>query len=276
VRVGIDLAQQRMPWEELAARARFADDAGFDGIWLFDHFQPMYGSGPGECFEAWTSLAALAGVTDRVRLGVLVTGNTYRHPSLLASQVVTIDHASSGRVDFSLGAAWFDKEHRELGFEFPSTGERIDRLDEALQVVKLLFTTDGASFDGAHYQLHDATLHPRPVQQPHPPIWIGASGERLMLPLTARHADVWHCYGGVADLTRKRRLLDGHAEAAGRDPAAIASATNLSISEPLDDVRRAVHEWREAGWDYLVASWPGEGRAKVEEFVEQVMPELTG
>lgn len=274
MRVGVDLAQQRMPWTELAARARFADEAGFDGIWLFDHFQPMYGSGPGECFEAWTSLAALAGVTARVRLGVLITGNTYRPPPLLASEVITIDHASGGRVDFSLGAAWFEKEHRELGIEFPPTGERIARLDEALQVLKLLFTTDGASLDGRHYQLRDATLHPRPVQQPYPPIWIGASGEKLMLPLAARHADVWHCYGGVADLTRKRRLLDEHAERAGRDPSTIASATNLSISEPIDEVHRAANEWQEAGWDYLIASWPGEGQAKVDEFVTQVMPEL--
>jgi F420-dependent oxidoreductase-like protein len=275
VRVGLDLAQQRMPWEELVARARLADEAGFDGIWGFDHFQPMYGSGPGECFEGWTTLAALGGVTNRVRLGLLVSGNTYRHPSLLASEVITIDHASGGRVECSLGAAWFDKEHRELGYEFPPTGERITRLDEALQMLRLLFTTDNASFDGRHYQLRDATLRPRPVQQPHPPIWIGADGERRMIPLAARHADVWHCFGGVTDLTRKRRILDEHAQAAGRDPAAIASATNLSISEPLDEVRRNVDAWRDAGWDYLIVSWPSEGRTRLQEFVDQVMPELT-
>ena len=276
MRVGLDLAQQRMPWEELVVRARLADETGFDGIWGFDHFQPMYGSGPGECFEGWTTLAALAGVTTRVRLGLLVTGNTYRHPSLLASEVITVDHASSGRVECSLGAAWFDKEHRELGFDFPSTGERVTRLDEALQVLRLLFTTDRASFDGRYYQLREATLFPRPVQQPHPPIWIGASGERRMLPLAARHADVWHSFGGVADLTRKRRLLDEHARAAGRDPDAIASASNISISEPWDDVRRTADAWRQAGWDYLIVGWPSEGTARLEEFAERVMPELTG
>ena len=274
MRIGIDIAQQRMPWEELVARAQFADSLGFDGLWGFDHFQPMYGEGPGECFEAWTTMAALAGVTERIRLGVLVTGNTYRHPSILASEIITVDHASGGRVECSLGAAWFDKEHRELGLEFPPTGERIERLDEALQVLKLLFTTDNATLDGRHYQLQGATLHPRPVQQPYPPIWIGASGEGRMIPLAARHADVWHCYGGVRDLTRKRALLDEHAAKAGREPSSIANATNLSISEPVDEVRQRAQRWQEAGWDYLIVSWPGEGRAKVEEFVEQVMPDL--
>jgi len=276
VRVGLDLAQQRMVWDELVARARFADDAGFDGIWGFDHFQPMYGAGPGECFEGWTTLAALAGVTSTVRLGLLVTGNTYRHPSLLASQVITVDHASGGRVECSLGAAWFDKEHHELGFEFPPTGERVARLDEALHVLRLLFTTSGASFDGHYYRLQDATLAPPPVQQPHPPIWVGASGERKMLPLAAQHADVWHSFGDLDTLKRKRRVLDEHAAAAGRDPRDIASATNLSISEPWDEVRRAADAWRDAGWEYLIVGWPSEGRERLETFVEEVMPGMGG
>src|SRR5574341_1878964 len=261
-----------MPWEELVARARLVDEAGFDGLWGFDHFQPMYGSGPGECFEGWTTLAALAGLTTNVRLGLLVTGNTYRHPSVLASEVITVDHASGGRVECSLGAAWYDKEHHELGLEFPPTGERVSRLDEALQVLRLLFTTDNASFDGRYYRLRGATLFPRPVQRPHPPIWIGASAERRMLPLAARYADVWHCFGDVATLTRKRALLDEHARAAGREPAAIASATNLSISEPWDEVRRTADEWRAAGWNYLIVGWPSEGQARLEEFVDRVMP----
>jgi alkanesulfonate monooxygenase SsuD/methylene tetrahydromethanopterin reductase-like flavin-dependent oxidoreductase (luciferase family) len=214
-------------------------------------------------------------MTSRIRLGLLVSGMTYRHPSVFAAQAMTIDHASHGRLELSLGAAWFDKEHRELGLEFPPTGERIDRLDEALQVVRLLFTTDNASFEGRYYQLHDATLNPRPVQQPHPPIWIGASGERKMLPLAARHADVWHCYGGVEDLSRKARLLDEHAEAAGRDPSEIVRATSLSLSEPLDEVRRTAEAWRDAGFGYLVAGWPTEGAGRVEEFAQLVLPALT-
>ncbi len=119
MRFGLDVAQQRMPWDEVVSRVQFAEDLGFDGAWGFDHFQPMYGEGPGETFDGMTTLAALAGVTSRIRLGLLVAGVTYRHPSVFAAQAMTIDHASHGRLDLSVGAAWFDKEHTELGIPFP-------------------------------------------------------------------------------------------------------------------------------------------------------------
>src|ERR1700709_930543 len=134
MRFGLDLAQQRMPWDELVSRVRFAEDLGFDGAWGFDHFQPMYGDGPGETFEGMATLAALAGVTSRIRLGLLVTGVTYRHPSILASQAMTIHPPSHCRLDLSLGAAWFEDEHRQLGIPFPSTGERFDLLEDALEI----------------------------------------------------------------------------------------------------------------------------------------------
>jgi F420-dependent oxidoreductase-like protein len=274
VRVGLDVAQQRLEFAAMVSRVRLAEDTGFDGVWGFDHFQPMYGQGPGSCFEGWTTLAALAGLTRRIRLGLLVTGNTYRHPSLLAAEAVTVDHASDGRLELSLGAAWFEAEHRALGFEFPPTGERIDRLEEALQVLRLLLTADDVSFPGRHYRLDHATLRPRPVQAPYPPIWIGASGERRMLPLVARYADVWHAYGGVEELARKSRLLDELAESAGRDPAAILRATSLDLSQPVDDIRRDAEARRAAGFGYLVAGWPGEGETRVEEFATRVLPDL--
>ncbi|MEY2432493.1 MAG: hypothetical protein QOC92_2218, partial [Acidimicrobiaceae bacterium] len=119
MRFGLDVAQQRMPWDEVVSRVQFAEELGFDGAWGFDHVQPMYGEGPGEVFEGMTTLAALAGVTSRIRLGLLVAGVTYRHPSVFAAQALTIDHASHGRLELSLGAAWFDKEHHELGIPFP-------------------------------------------------------------------------------------------------------------------------------------------------------------
>lgn len=267
MRFGLDIAQQRLEWDEIASRARFADDAGFDGIWGFDHFQPMYGEGPGPCFEGWTTLAALAGVTARVRLGLLVTGVTYRHPSMLASQAVTVDHASGGRLELSLGAAWFGYEHQALGWEFPPTGERVDRLEEAIQVIMLLMSGERVSFDGRYYQLRGAQLLPTPVQRPRPPIWIGAGGERRTIPLAARVADAWHSFGGLDDLRRKSRILDEHAEKAGRDPAAILRSASISLDGPLDDTRREIDGLRDAGFGYLVVGWPGEGKAKVEEFV---------
>ena len=274
MRFGIDVAQQRMDWDELVSRTRFAEELGYDGAWGFDHFQPMYGEGPGNCFEGMTTLAALAAVTTRIRLGLLVTGVTYRHPSVLAAEAVTVDHASHGRLELALGAAWFEAEHRALGIDFPATGERFDRLEDALEVVTRLMTGEPVSFDGRHVRLVDARLRPPPVQQPHPPVWIGGAGPRRTLPIVARWADVWHAYGTPASLREASARIDQLAEAAGRDPATITRASSLSLSEPLDEVRRAAEGWRDAGFDYLVCGWPGEGRARVEEFAARVAPEL--
>jgi F420-dependent oxidoreductase-like protein len=268
---GLDIAQQRAPWPEIADRARFADALGFTSIWGFDHFQPMYGQGPGECFEGNTTLAAWSGITSRARLGLLVTGMTYRHPSVFAAEAITIDHASGGRYELAYGAAWFDKEHRELGIPFPPLGDRIDAFEEAVQIVRGLLTTDHFSFEGRHYQVRDATLLPRPVQQPHPPIWIGASGEKRMMPIAARYADVWHCFGGPDELAPKSARLDGMAEAAGRDPASIRRAASLSLDDNDDKVARRVDEWRAAGFDTLICGWPGAGRARIEKFAQRFL-----
>jgi F420-dependent oxidoreductase-like protein len=266
MRFGLDIAQQRVPWPEVVTRACFAEELGFDGVWGFDHFQPMYGDGPGECFEGNTTLAALTGVTERVRLGLLVTGMTYRHPAVFAAEAVTIDHASAGRLELSYGAAWFEAEHRRLGIPFPELRDRVDAFEEAVQIVRGLLTTDDFTFDGRHHSVHDATLRPRPVQQPHPPIWIGASGERRMMPIAARYADVWHCFGGARELTEKSARLTVMAEAAGRDPAEITRASSLSLEDDADTIDRRVERWDAAGFGYLVCGWPAGGRAQVETF----------
>ena len=148
MRFGIDVAQQRMPFAEVVSRVQLAEELGYDGAWGFDHFQPMYGDGPGEAFDGVTTLAALAGQTSRIRLGLLVTGVTYRHPSVFATQMITVDHASNGRLELSLGAAWFDKEHTELGIPFPSTGTRFDLLEDALEITTRLMTGEKVSYDG--------------------------------------------------------------------------------------------------------------------------------
>ena len=275
MKLGIDVSQHQLTWDELLARVRWAEEAGFEHAWVFDHFKALYGDPTGPCLEGWTLLAALGAATERIRLGALVTGVTYRHPSILASEAVTVDHVSNGRLELGMGAAWFDQEHHELGIRFPSTRERAERLDEALQVMKALMTRDGASFEGKHYRLDGATYRPRPVQQPHPPIWIGASGERLMLPLVGRHADVWHSFGGPSRLQTKWDIVRRSAEGAGRDPETIRRASNLSISEDWDTVRAAGMSLLEAGWDELIVSWPSDGRARVEGFLEKVAPELT-
>jgi F420-dependent oxidoreductase-like protein len=270
MRFGIDAAQHRLTWDDLLARVRWAEEAGFDGAWVFDHFIPLYGEGPGPCMEAWTLQAALAASTERIRLGALVTGMTYRHPSVLAAEAVTVDHVSRGRVELGVGAAWHAEEHRRLGIDFPATRERVDRFDEGLQVLTLLMTEDDVHFDGAYYQLQGATVLPRPVQQPHPPIWVGADGPR-MLSIAARYADVWHSFQPPLELARLARGLDEKIRGAGRDPSRVQRASSLSIEGSWDAVRRQVDAYAEVGVSYLVVGWPSDGQARVEEFVQQFL-----
>jgi F420-dependent oxidoreductase-like protein len=274
MRFGIDVAQQRMEFGEIVARVQFGEALGFDGAWGFDHFVPMYGDGPGNCFEGMTTLAALATATDRIRLGLLVTGVTYRHPSILAAQAVTVDHASGGRLELALGAAWYDDEHRRLGLEFPPTARRFDRLEDELEMVTRLFTGEVVSYQGKEFSLEDAQMRPMPVQRPHPPIWIGGSGPRRTLPLAAKWADVWHTWGSPEQLAVQSAEIDRLAQEAGRDPRSIVRASSLSLSSPWDDVRREAAAMRDVGIGYLVCGWPDEGRGRVEEFAATVMPEF--
>jgi alkanesulfonate monooxygenase SsuD/methylene tetrahydromethanopterin reductase-like flavin-dependent oxidoreductase (luciferase family) len=275
MRFGLDVAQQRMPWDELVSRVQLAEELGFDGAWGFDHFQPMYGEGPGEVFEGVTTLAALAGLTSRIRLGLLVMGVTYRHPSVFATQALTIDHASHGRLELSLGAAWFDKEHHELGIPFPSTSERFDLLEDALEIVTRLYSGDVVSYEGKQVSLHEAQLRPVPVQRPHPPIWIGGNGPRRTLPLAARYADVWHAWGTPNSLREANARVDELATEAGRDPASILRAGSLSLDD-LDTARKHATKWHDAGYGYLVCGWPDAGRPAVEAFAREVMPDFAG
>jgi F420-dependent oxidoreductase-like protein len=273
MRFGLDVSQHQLGWDEILERVRFAEDAGFDGAWVFDHFKPLYADPKGPCLEGWTLLAALGAATEKIRLGALVTGVTYRHPSILTAEAVTVDHVSDGRLELGIGAAWFEQEHRELGIDFPRAGERIRMLEDAVQVMKALMTEETASFRGRYYSLDQAAYNPKPVQQPHPPIWIGGGGERRMLPLVARHADVWHGFGDVASLERKSAILDREAAAAGRDPSEIARSTALSLSEPWDEVRARIDALADLGFSYLTVSWPSEGKSRLDEFIADVMPD---
>src|SRR3982074_725455 len=266
MRLGLDVAQHQLLWPELAERVQFAESAGFDGAWVFDHFTPLYGDRNGPCLEAWTLLAGLAAVTSRILLGVLVTGITYRHPSILATEAITVDHISNGRLELGMGAAWHQPEHEALGIPSPPLKERAERLEEGVQVMRLLMSKERASFAGHHYQLARASCHPRPVQRPHPPIWIGAGGEQLMLPIVARQADAWHAFGSEDSMARKSRLLDQLAENAGRDPTSILRSASLSLSRPWDQVRRRAAQLRAAGFDYLIPEWPSEGKGPLNEF----------
>jgi len=273
MRFGLDVAQQRMPWDEIVRRVQFAEELGFDGAWGFDHLQPMYGEGPGETFEGMTTLAALTGVTNRIRLGLLVTGVTYRHPAVFAAQALTVDHASHGRLELSFGAAWHDKEHHELGVPFPSTRERFDLLEDTLEIVTRLFTGEVVAYEGRVVSLSDAQMRPTPVQQPRPPIWVGGSGPRRTIPLVARYADVWHAYGTPNSLREAYERIDQLAIEAGRDPGDIWRAASLSLDD-IQTAQKHADKWRDAGYDYLVCGWPGAGAAQVERFAREVVPDF--
>jgi F420-dependent oxidoreductase-like protein len=275
VRFGLDISQHQLSWDELVSRARLAEDAGLDGVWVFDHFTALYGDPGGPCLEAWTLLAGLARETSRVRLGTMVTGMTHRYPAVLAAEVVTVDHLSNGRVECAVGAAWNEPEHRQLGIPFPPVAERMDRLEEGVQALRRLFTEDDVTFEGRYVRVDHASYRPRPVQRPHPPIWVGGTGRRRTLPIAGRWADVWHGWAGdAAELAEMNAIVDRAAEEAGRDPSAILRASSLSISEPWDEVRAAFDRMAGGRIGYLMIDWPSEGRGRLEEFLEQVLPTL--
>jgi F420-dependent oxidoreductase-like protein len=210
-------------FERVVELATSAEAAGFDLVTVMDHFYQIGTIGPEDepMLEAYTTLGALAQRTDRVLLGTMVTGVTYRNPALLAKTVTTLDAVSKGRAVLGIGAAWNESEHRGLGFDFPPIGEREDRLEEALAICKAMFTRERPSFQGAHYRIERALNRPRPIQPGGPKILVGGGGEKRTLKLAARYADITNWFGNFEEAAGKLAVLDRHCEAVGRDPSAI-------------------------------------------------------
>jgi F420-dependent oxidoreductase-like protein len=211
-------------FDAVVEQARAAEDAGFSLVTVMDHLYQIQGVGPvtDPMLESWSTLAALARETSRVRLGTLVSGVTYRNPALLAKTATTLDVISGGRAILGLGAAWNDDEHAGFGFDFPPVRERMDRLDEALTIIRAMFTEDRPSFDGRHYRVAEVLNVPRPIQPGGPRILVGGGGEQRTLKIAAKHADMTHWFPlGLDVLRHKNELLEGYCEAIGRDPATI-------------------------------------------------------
>ena len=210
-------------FDQVAGLARSAEAAGFDMVTVMDHFYqiPPVGEEEEPMLEGYTTLAALSRETTRVRLATQVTGVTYRNPALVAKMVTTLDVISKGRAVCGIGAAWNGSEHLGYGFEFPPIRERMDRLDEALTILKLMFTQERPSFQGTHYRIERALNIPRPRQPGGPRILVGGGGEQRTLRIVARHADISHWFGTLADMKRKGEILDRYCEEEGRDPATI-------------------------------------------------------
>jgi F420-dependent oxidoreductase-like protein len=220
LRFGLKLSGQDTTIDALRAVWRIADEGGFDHVWDFDHLASIGDGGPDRpIYEGWTLQAAIAQATKRVRIGCLVTGNTYRNPALLAKEAVTIDHLSGGRLEFGIGAAWAEIEHEMYGIE--GLDHRVGRLSEALRIIKSLFTEERTNFEGRYYHFKDAIANPKPIQKPYPPFWIGASGPTT-LRLVARHADVWNIAGGDPDRVKElTQMLEEACGVVGRDPSDI-------------------------------------------------------
>jgi F420-dependent oxidoreductase-like protein len=225
---GLQLHPQYTTWDEMAAAARLVEDAGWDVLMTWDHFVPLVGDVTGPNFEGWQILAAFAAITKRVQIAMLVTGNTYRHPTVLANMATTLDHISHGRAVLGIGAAWNEHEHNMYGIPFDTPGVRLAKLAEATKIIRALLDEGTVTFSGKHYQLTNATLGTRPIQK-RLPILVGGGGERKTLRITARYADWWHGFGAADVLTHKLAVLRKHCEEVGRDPAEIMPTAGGSI-----------------------------------------------
>lgn len=241
-RFGIQLQAQRTTWDEYLSAVCAVDELGFDTLWNFDHMLPFAGDDDGACFETWTTLAAIAANTSRVRIGALVNGVLYRDPATLAKSAAMVDHISNGRLEFAIGAGWAEREFRAYGLRFPPASERLARLDEALEIVKLLWSEPRTTYHGTHYSIEDAPCEPKPIQRPHPPIMVGGSG-RKTLRIAARHADEWNCVGSPETCAERIPFLREECAAIGRDfgELALSAHPSLSIAATREEAEARAH-----------------------------------
>jgi len=266
-------------FERIAQIAVTAEESGFDSVWVMDHFYQIPGVGPrtDPMLEAYTVLGAIATRTERASLGAMVTGVTYRNPAYLAKVVTTLDIVSAGRAILGIGAAWNDDEHAGYGFGFPPVAERMERLEEALQICKAMFTTQSPSFSGRHYSIAGALNYPRPIRPGGIPILVGGGGEQKTLKLVAKYADACNFFGDVATIRHKLEVLKRHCDAIGRDPAEITKTRlgGLAIAETNAEADRKARAMAEArGMDparmreYLVVGDPDSVSEQLAEYLD--------
>ncbi len=279
VRIDIKAAQHDRDWDNILAYARDTDAVeSLSGFWLFDHFVPINGHVEGPCMDGWTLLGALAAVTKRVRLGLMVGCNEYRYPAVLAKIATTVDRVSNGRLDMGLGAGWFEFEYNMYGIPFPAPAQRIHELDEACEILKRLWTEELATFVGKYYTIKDARHEPKPVQNPYPPIVLGGGGEKLTLRVVAKHADMWNFGGGTPEEgAHKLAILDEHCAAIGRDPNTIVRSTQfyMKSASEVTGVRAKIESYLQVGFSHVCVGVPLDYTpGLVEEIGRQVEPLL--
>jgi F420-dependent oxidoreductase-like protein len=306
----MDLVDIRDPiekYETMSRCAQEAEQAGFDAVWLYDHFHTVPTPRPEAVFECWTSMAALARDTRTIRLGQMVTCNSYRPPSLLAKMASGIDVMSHGRLILGIGAGWYQHEYEAYGYEYPETPERLRMLRESLQVIKAMWTQDEATFEGRYYRIRGAINEPKPVQKPHPPILIGGGGEKVTLKLVAQYGDGCNLRGDLDTVRHKLDVLRQHCEAVGRDYDSVLKTAEFyaivgdrrEVDRVIKDTARRtgedeafVRSWQEwigdpdyiagtmrdyaeAGIQYFIVNLPNSAEGGVfSRFAEEVFPRL--
>lgn len=258
-------------WEPLRDFASHVEQTGWDGLWIADHFMPNQEDNSGPTGEAWTSLAALAASVPRVRLGTMVTGNTYRHPAVLAKMAAQVDIISGGRLVLGIGSAWQENEHDAYGIPFHTVGGRLRRLEEAVQVISGLFADERTDFDGKFYQMTNAPLAPKPVQRPRPPLLIGGGGERVTMRIAAQYADEWNVWGGPDTLRQKIGVLERHCADLGRDVSEIRKSANAMFLV-TDDASKAEEAKQQN--PRLQAGSAAELQSVVREYIDAGVDEL--
>ena len=285
VRFGLFLSQANKSWDRVLEEFRLAEALGFDTAWLVDHLVDTDGPPEHPIHEGWTLLAAIAALTSRIRLGILVTSNTFRHPAVLLKEAVTVDHISGGRLILGLGTGWHEDEHRRYGIALPPPGERVDRFEEAIRLIRALMDGERTTFEGRFYRLDDAPLSPKPVQQPRIPILIAAHRPR-MLRIAARYADQWDTFatlpgtatdGVEGDVADRIAAFDDACREVGRDPATVrrstwAGAGVFASEQTYVDFAR--HR-RALGFTDLLTVLPSEDRMGLLEWIARDrIPEL--
>ena len=224
---GIDGAAEK--WNTAVAIAERAEQLGYDSIWVYDHFHNVPKPAQEAVFECWTTIAAISQRTSRIRLGQMVGCNSYRNPGLLAKITSTVDVISGGRLDWGIGAGWYENEYRGYGYEFAKPKDRIGMLKETVEIVKSMWTKEETTYDGKYYKLQRANCDPKPLQDPMPPVWIGGGGEQLTLKVVAQHADVSNFGSSVEEFARKRAILQDHCRAIGRDEDEIRKTISSEV-----------------------------------------------
>ena len=304
--LGIQLHPQYVTWDEMREYGLLVDRLGYDSLMTWDHFVPLAGDATGPNFEGWQILAAWGAITKNVKIAMLVTGNTYRHPAVLANMVVTLDHITNGRAILGLGAAWHEAEHKMYGIPFDTVPIRLAKLREASRLIRSLLENERTTFAGKHYPITAALCEPKPVQK-RLPLMIGGGGEQVTLRVTARYADIWHGFGTPEVIARKIEILKRHCEEVGRDFAEILPTTGggvlirdteEGVAKRLDDVRtrnrmdalparalpgiptveavaqRLAEQWRAGARGFIFGMSPPYDRETIERLIGEVRPRL--